>query len=59
MSDVQDKADIDELIGVSNQPPAPDHDEWFRSKVRETLAKKAKGEVSYTPLDFVRKEFGF
>ncbi len=30
----------------------------MNAQIEETLAKKARGEIEYTPLDQVRREFG-
>lgn len=46
------------LAPPSGEPITPEHRAWMNAQIRETLAKKARGEATYTPLDQVRKEFG-
>ncbi|MEM6413830.1 MAG: hypothetical protein AAF720_04160 [Pseudomonadota bacterium] len=37
----------------------PTHREWMDKQIRQTLDKKSSGDASYTPLDEVRRNFGF
>ncbi len=36
----------------------PEHRAWMNTEIRATLEKKARGELSYKPLEQVRREFG-
>ncbi len=37
---------------------SPQHRTWMNEQISATLAKKARGEMNYTSLDDVRREFG-
>ncbi len=41
------------------QKPTPEHRAWMNNQIQTTLDKKQRGELKYTPLEDVRKEFGF
>ena len=36
----------------------PEHRAWMNFEIRNTLAKKQRGELTYHPLDEVMREFG-
>ena len=47
------------LTTVTDDPPEPGHDEWFRRQVQATLDKKKAGKMKYTSLAEVAARFGF
>ena len=50
---------MDNLLSSGDgQPIAPNHRQWMNDQINATLEKKARGEMSYTPLDQVRRNFG-
>lgn len=46
------------LSPADGQPITAEHRVWMNEQIRATLEKKARGEMGYTPLDEVRREFG-
>lgn len=58
MNTITDKK-LDQLLSTDDaQPIAREHREWMNRRIRQTLEKKAKGELSYKSLDQVRRELG-
>ncbi len=57
---IQD-ADLETFLKPVEQgeQPSPEHRSWMNEQIQNTLDKKARGEMNYTPLEEVRKEFGF
>jgi len=50
---------LDTLLAPSSgETITPGHRAWMNAQISETLAKKARGEATYTPLEKVRKDFG-
>lgn len=58
MKTITDKK-LDQLLSTDDaQPVTREHRDWMNGQIRQTLAKKARGELSYTALDQVRRELG-
>lgn len=58
MDTIKDKT-LDQLLSPDDgQPITPEHRAWMNDQIKQTLAKKERGEMNYTPLDEVRREFG-
>ena len=58
MKTIEDKT-LDKLLSSGNgQPVTPEHRDWMNAQIRQTLSKKQRGEMNYTLLDQVRREFG-
>ena len=50
---------LDTLLAPSSgETITPEHQAWMNAQISGTLAKKARGEATYTPLEQVRKDFG-
>lgn len=47
------------LTTVSDDPPEPGHDEWFRRQVQKALDDKKAGASQYEDFDKVAAKFGF
>lgn len=45
--------------GTAEKAISPEHRAWMNAQIQKTMDKKARGEANYTPLETVRKEFGF
>lgn len=45
--------------GSEEHTISPEHRAWMNAQIQDTLDKKARGELNYTSLSDVRKEFGF
>ncbi|MEO1151005.1 MAG: hypothetical protein AAFW83_08450 [Pseudomonadota bacterium] len=60
MSEVKETPTVEEFLRPSKDTETidPAHRAWMDDEIRKTLAKKARGEMKYTPADDVRKEFG-
>lgn len=60
MSEVKETPKVEEFLRPSKDTVSidPAHRAWMDAEIRKTLAKKARGEMKYTPADDVRKEFG-
>lgn len=58
MDTIDDKKLNEFLAPVTDAEITPEHRAWMNAKIEATLEKKARGELSYTPLDDVRREFG-
>lgn len=37
---------------------APGHRAWMDEQIRETLARKERGEIGYSPVEDIRGKFG-
>ena len=46
------------MLTDTEDPASLEHEAWLKAQIEEAMAKKARGEANYTPLDEVRKEFG-
>ena len=55
---IQDEVDAIEA-GRDAKAITPEHRAWMNAQIQRTLDKKARGEANYSPLEDVRKEFGF
>ena len=49
---------IDDFITETDTVPDAGHAAWMRKEIEKTLAKDARDEMTYTPLDVVRQKFG-
>lgn len=47
------------LTTVTDDPPEPGHDEWFRRQVQKALNDKKAGKSQYEDFDTVAAKFGF
>ena len=57
--DTIDDNKLNQLLAPGDtKPVAPEHRAWMNAQIRETLEKKKRGEMNYTPLDQVRRTFG-
>lgn len=58
MDTMEDKTLEQFLSCGDNKPVTLEHRAWMNEQIKQTLAKKACGQIQYTPLDSVRREFG-
>ena len=59
MDTIKDKT-LEQLSSPGDgQPISPEHRAWMDAEIRTTLEKKERGDLTYTPLDQVRRDFGF
>lgn len=57
--DTIEETTLDQYLSSGDgQLITPEHRAWMNEQIKATLAKKARGETKYTPLDQVRREFG-
>ncbi len=57
MDTIEDK-NLDQFLSSGDgKPVTPEHRAWMNEQIRQTLAKKEGGNMGYTPLDEVRREF--
>lgn len=47
------------LEPVADSDITPEHRAWMNDQIRQTLVKKARGELTYKSLDEVRQKFAF
>ena len=58
MDTIADKKLDDLLAPARDEDITPEHREWMNEQIRETLAKKERGEMKYKSLNEVRRKFG-
>ena len=52
-------AKLERLLSTAERhPPTEEHQGWMNEQIKTTLSKKTRGELTYTPLDEARREFG-
>jgi hypothetical protein len=54
------KIDVDDFVTpVRDEEITPEHRAWMNDQIRDALERKARGEMTYTSLEEVRRKFGF
>lgn len=57
--DTVEKSIMEAVLGPgSDSDITPEHRAWMNAQIRATLEKKARGKMTYTPLDEIRRKFG-